>query len=215
MGKGDCSGTNPPTVEESALPTHICGGEQQPRGVNKTRQIACAAVQYTKNIFGIMPVDRWIELALAFAIALAALTQCSVSNRQWNAMVKSNEITRDSLVANTRAWVTPTGAYFDGEPKVGLNQRVKITYENVGREAASDVVITNAWGPTFPVTIRGQSTLFVTIIRLASSIVALFILLQKKNGLHMASTTTRISRKMFSTGKSSSPFLAASSTGVP
>jgi hypothetical protein len=93
--------------------------------------------------------------ALAAAIftgILAALT--------WNLAIDSS----NSLIASTRAWVVPTRAYFDGEPKAGYNQRLKIVYENPGKEAATDVVHSSAWSPkTFPVTIDLKDMPYIDI----------------------------------------------------
>ena len=90
---------------------------------------------------------HWLEYAtaaFAFVAALGSISAVIVGDWQWSAMNVSN-------IASTRAWLAPTGAYFDGEPKAGFNVRIKITYENIGKEAADDAVPVAIWSPgTFP-----------------------------------------------------------------
>lgn len=93
---------------------------------------------------------------------VTTIVNVCVANRQWATMPESNKINRDSVVANTRAWIAPTGAYFDGEPKAGFNVRLKMTYENFGKEAADDVVPFVFWSPgTFPVTIDAKQMPYI------------------------------------------------------
>lgn len=103
---------------------------------------------------------HWLEYATAaFALvaALGSISAVIVGYWQWSAMSDSN-------VASTRAWLTPTGAYFDGEPKSGFNVRLKITYENIGKEAADDAVPLVFWSPgTFPVTIDAKQMAYIDL----------------------------------------------------
>jgi hypothetical protein len=99
---------------------------------------------------------------LAGVIMATTIVNVCVANRQWATMAESNKINRDSVVANTRAWIAPTGAYFDGEPKAGFNVRLKMTYENLGKEAADDVVPFVFWSPgKFPVTIDAKQMPYI------------------------------------------------------
>lgn len=78
----------------------------------------------------------WLDKATFGAAALAA------GFAGWVAW-RTNDLASDSgkqLISATRAWVVPTGAKFDGKVTLGQNQRIKITFENVGKEAAWDVI---------------------------------------------------------------------------
>jgi hypothetical protein len=70
---------------------------------------------------------------------------------------------RSTAIASTRAWVVPTGAHFDGEPKAGFNVRIKVAYENVGKEAADDSVPLAFWSPTSAVTIDAKQMPYIDV----------------------------------------------------
>jgi hypothetical protein len=57
-----------------------------------------------RQLFGI-GADRIIELSLIFVLAGTAITQCRVSNKQWNAMLESNKISNTSFVSTQRAYM--------------------------------------------------------------------------------------------------------------
>lgn len=100
-------------------------------------------------------------LALTFVAALGAAIFTG-----WLAIRTQNIATdsHDGLISATRAWVVPTGAHFDGKPTVGFNQRIKVTYENVGKQAASDVVNSMDWSrKTSPVTIDAKQMPYIDI----------------------------------------------------
>ena len=106
-------------------------------------------------------ISHLVILAVTFAAAILAAVFAG-----WLAW-RTNDIASDGnkqLIAATRAWLVPTGAYFDGEPKAGFNQRIKVTYENSGREAAVDAVNILGWsGRTFPVTIDAKQMPYIDI----------------------------------------------------
>lgn len=55
--------------------------------------------------------------------------------------IRTNHIAYDSeksLDASTRAYIAVTGVKWGGTPEAGKNQRLKILFRNVGKEAASD-----------------------------------------------------------------------------
>jgi len=72
-------------------------------------------------------------------------------------------LNQTTMIANTRAWVVPTGAKFDGKLILNSNMRVKISFENVGKEAAWDVVDNRGEGPVFPVIIDGKGTPYTDV----------------------------------------------------
>lgn len=76
-----------------------------------------------------------LTLFLAFvAAAVAAVYAASVASL-------TEELARDSaanLDSSTRAYIAITGVKWDGVPEVGKNQRIKILFKNVGKEAAAD-----------------------------------------------------------------------------
>ncbi|MGO9629781.1 MAG: hypothetical protein ACLPXW_12385 [Xanthobacteraceae bacterium] len=117
----------------------------------------CQRWQEFWNAIKALSVDRKIELALVTAVFAATTVSVCVASLQWSAMTESN-------IASTRAWISPTGARFDGEPKAGFNVRVKIAYENVGKEAASDVVYLSRWSPeVYKVTIDAKQMPYIDI----------------------------------------------------
>jgi hypothetical protein len=79
------------------------------------------------------------------------------------ATVCQTKIANDTFIAATRAWVIPTGAHFDGAPKVGFDQRFKVTFENVGKEAASDVIIFANVGDVLPVKIDARKMPYIDV----------------------------------------------------
>lgn len=82
------------------------------------------------------------QVMALFTIALAGISYCGLRDAQ------------QAFIASTRAWIVPLGVRFDGEPKAGLNVRLKIAYENIGKEPAINVIhIANWTGKTFPVTV--------------------------------------------------------------
>jgi hypothetical protein len=80
-------------------------------------------------------------LAIFFATIVAAL----VGFAQWRELHKTDKTVQESLVAGTRAWVVPTGAKVDGPLKAGTSVRIKILYENTGREPAQHMRHIWAW----------------------------------------------------------------------
>ncbi len=85
---------------------------------------------YDKTSLGIL-IATWIAATLAGGFT------------GWLA-VRTQDIATDSANtydATNRAYVAITGVKFDGVPEVGKNQRLKILYKNVGKEAASDFSI--------------------------------------------------------------------------
>lgn len=71
-------------------------------------------------------VDRWIELVLAFAIAGAAITQCSVANRQWEVMSDTNQI-------STRPYINILSDTFKFYEQFNSPLRINLTIENYGK----------------------------------------------------------------------------------
>jgi hypothetical protein len=103
----------------------------------------------------------WVTIGVIALTALLALGQGIVFYCQLLVFDKTDHTLNNTMIASDRAWVVPTGAHFDGQPKVGLNQRLKVTYENVGKEAASDVVVLAVWGRKFGVTIDGKQMPYI------------------------------------------------------
>jgi hypothetical protein len=76
-----------------------------------------------------------VLLGFTFAAAFAAAIFTG-----WIAW-RTNHIANDSTKtydATNRAYIAITGVKWDGRPEVGKNQRIKILFKNVGKEAASD-----------------------------------------------------------------------------
>jgi hypothetical protein len=149
------------------IPPHARGSQQEqsgepPNDAGSTK-MAQRWNKFIKSI-GSISADRALELLLVFVIVVATIVNVCVASRQWGAMAESNRINRDAMIAGTRAWVVPTGAYFDGEPKAGFNQRIKVTYENVGKEAASDVISPMDWsGKTLSVVIDDKQMPYIDV----------------------------------------------------
>lgn len=79
------------------------------------------------------PSDRFASLIAAFTAGLFVATA-----GLWLATDDLVLDARKSAEANNRAYVAVTGVKWDGVPEVGKNQRIKILFRNVGKEAASD-----------------------------------------------------------------------------
>jgi hypothetical protein len=79
---------------------------------------------------------------------------------------RTNELARDSneqLISVTRSWIVPTGAKLDGKILLDHNQRVKITFENVGKEAAWDLAHFRGQGQLFDVIIDGKQMPYIDL----------------------------------------------------
>lgn len=101
-----------------------------------------------------------IILGLTFVAAVAAAVFTG-----WLAVLTKN-LAHDSsrqLIAATRAWIVPTGAKLDGKILLDHNQRVKILFENVGKEAAWDLAHFRGPGPLFDVIIDGKQMPYVDV----------------------------------------------------
>lgn len=105
-------------------------------------------------------IGNLIVLCLTFAAALAAAIFTGWLAIRTHDMANDS---RDGLRANTRAWVVPTGARFDGDPKAGFNSRFKVTYENVGKEAASDVIVWANVGGISTVTVDAKKMPYIDV----------------------------------------------------
>src|ERR1019366_5740045 len=58
---------------------------------------------------------------------------------QLNQMIESNRLTRQSLVASSRAWIAPANAYFTSEISNTVPFSFEVQYRNTGRSPALDV----------------------------------------------------------------------------
>jgi hypothetical protein len=99
-------------------------------------------------------------LAATFASAFAAAIFTG-----WLA-VRTQNIADDShqgLISATSAWIAPIAVKFDGPLVLNANMRAKIFFENVGKEAAWDVVDKRQEGSLFPVTIDGKGTPYIDV----------------------------------------------------
>ena len=99
-------------------------------------------------------------LAATFVSAFAAAVFTG-----WLA-VRTQNIADDShqgLISATRAWIAPITVKFDGPLVLNANMRAKIFFENVGKEAAWDVVDKRQEGSLFPVTIDGKGTPYIDV----------------------------------------------------
>jgi hypothetical protein len=99
-------------------------------------------------------------LSATFAAAVAAAVFTG-----WLAW-RTNDLARDGgaqLISATRAWIVPTSARLDGKILLDHNQRVKVTFENVGKEAAWDVAHFRGQGPLFDVIIDGKQMPYVDV----------------------------------------------------
>ena len=76
-----------------------------------------------------------------FTIVLTVATIASVivARYQWRAMKDSNKITRDSLIASSRAWIAPANAYFTSEVAKHVQIEWTVQYRNTGKSPALDV----------------------------------------------------------------------------
>jgi len=76
----------------------------------------------------------------------------------------TDQTLNNTMVADIRAWVVPTGIYFDDMPKAEYNQRLRIAYENVGKEAATDVDNNWSWsGGIFEITIDAKQMPYIDV----------------------------------------------------
>jgi hypothetical protein len=136
--------TNAKTAASRDSPAVMTGGTQGDTSANETHNIADNHEGYCRKIlrtiFQIMPVDRWVELMLAFAIAGAAISQCSVSNRQWEAMTETNKIaTRPSI----RVTLQPSAFHIPASGE-GAFRGIKFQIENVGKSPTVTQIATGA-----------------------------------------------------------------------
>ncbi len=93
------------------------------------------------------PADRF-----SFFLVIATSVGVFVAALQWNELHATDKTLNDTLMANTRAWVAPQGAMFDGEITVGSNLRLKVLLQNVGKEPALNLVHFRAPAPIiFPI----------------------------------------------------------------
>jgi hypothetical protein len=89
-----------------------------------------------------------VVLTLTFVTAvLAAIFTGWMAYRTDGLATDSNK----QLIASTRAWIVPTGAQFDGPITVGSDLRLKIIFENTGREPAQNFF--DAYGGNYEFTI--------------------------------------------------------------
>lgn len=101
-----------------------------------------------------------VVLVATFFAAMAAATFTGwMASRTSDLASNSNE----ELISATRAWVVPTGARLDGDVTLNKNLRIKILFENVGKEAAWDVVDRRAQGPLFDVIIDANQMPYIDV----------------------------------------------------
>jgi hypothetical protein len=106
------------------------------------------------------PATRYDVAHLTFYAAVAAAVFTG-----WLAW-RTNDLARDSseqLISATRAWIVPTGAKLDGKILLDHNQRVKIAFENVGKEAAWDMAHFRGQGPLFDVVIDARQMPYIDV----------------------------------------------------
>lgn len=95
---------------------------------------------------------RWLEgrrIFLELFTLVAAISAAVFTG--WMAF-RTHDLADDSaknLESSTRAYVAVTGIEWFETPKAGTNQRLKINFENLGKEAASDFNLLAAVGPPF------------------------------------------------------------------
>jgi hypothetical protein len=126
-------------------------GKTEDIASGQSRQKSTSCCQAIKNYFS--KFKNWISFLTLIAVAVYTAITYHILQENYSA-----------TIASTRAWVVPTGAYFDGQPKAGFNVRLKLTYENIGKEAASDFTPFVFWSPgTFPVKIDAKQMPYIDI----------------------------------------------------
>lgn len=90
------------------------------------------------------PPDRF-----AFLVALFTAGLFFATLKLWQATISLVEDAERASEANTRAYVVITGIKWDGPPEIAKNQRIKILFRNVGKEAASDFNLSVLVSPPF------------------------------------------------------------------
>jgi hypothetical protein len=81
---------------------------------------------------------RW-KTVLESAAVLIGIVVAIIYGLQLSQMIESNRLTRDSLIANSRAWISPVNANITSEISKNAPLEFSITYTNSGRSPALDV----------------------------------------------------------------------------
>jgi hypothetical protein len=84
------------------------------------------------------PVARFTCWLAICTTVLAVITAVSVV-----VLWRTDHTLKETLEASSRAWVVPTGAKIDGPIRAGTSFRVKILFENSGKQPAQNTF--NAW----------------------------------------------------------------------
>jgi hypothetical protein len=94
--------------------------------------------------------DRLVELIFTFAIMAATVTMACIANRQWTALLESNDINRKAYNAAYRSFVVSKGlsSSFIYDSTAQENQwRIYPAWENTGSSPTRDLQIFFNWCP--------------------------------------------------------------------
>lgn len=89
---------------------------------------------------------RWSAI---FTGTIAIFTACivAISYFQWRILDKTESTLRDTDFNNTRAWIVPAGVEINSDITVNSNLRLKILYQNSGKEPAKNMIHFRDWYP--------------------------------------------------------------------
>lgn len=83
--------------------------------------------------------ENWIHLGTLLAIGIytgiTALIWCT-SNRQFGAVVESNRISNEAMIASNRAWIAPIGVELLKMVQEGQKIEYRLSYQNTGHSPA-------------------------------------------------------------------------------
>ena len=86
------------------------------------------------------PAKTWrLKTILESAAVIIGIAVAIIYGLQLDQMIESNKLTRDSLIANSRAWISPVNANITSEISKNAPLEFSITYTNSGRSPALDV----------------------------------------------------------------------------
>lgn len=83
------------------------------------------------------PTPLW-KIVLEVGAVAAGIIVAWIYYGQLNQMIESNRLTRQSLVASSRAWIAPANAYFTSDIAKNVALAWEVQYRNVGRSPALD-----------------------------------------------------------------------------
>jgi hypothetical protein len=89
------------------------------------------------------PLD-WLGFVVLALTFLAAAAAAFFSGRLAYLTTNLVHDSAKNLEAGTRAWIVPTGARIDGAVELKTPLRIKVAFENIGKEVALDVI--HVWG---------------------------------------------------------------------